>query len=451
MALRDRGTNCDESLLLVMKITNFRFSSMLWLFFVSAAVVYSTSGFADIGVAELDKEIRTHRMGTIIVTGESGTKIHVEQLRHEFWFGGALASDAFNGHMSSGDMAKYKSVFLEYFNTGVPEDSMKWLDMEPERDQILYSTTDSMLEWASHNGIPMRGHNIFWGIPGRVQPWLKELDDEALREAMEARARDIAQRYRGRFTEYDLNNEMMWGDYYEDRLGPDIVRQMAEWVLEEDPSAKIYLNDYDILSGRKLNEFIAHVSDLQGRGVPIDGLGLQGHLHADSFDPEVLSESLDRLGELGLPLRVTEFNFPGQRSSHYQNLELEDLEGYSLDKSLVLSVDEELAKAQAIVDYYRICFAHPSVTGIMMWGFWEEANWIPVASLFRRDWSPTPAALAYRQLIFNEWWTSWSGEIGPNGKCEIPAFYGTHKITSFRAVKEVELRKSDKTTTLKLL
>jgi endo-1,4-beta-xylanase len=36
-------------------------------------------------------------------------------------------------------------------------------------------------------------------------------------------------------------------------------------------------------------------------------------------------------------------------------------------------------------DYYRICFAHPAVAGILMWGFREGANWIPVSSLYWRD------------------------------------------------------------------
>ena len=75
----------------------------------------------------------------------------------------------------------------------------------------------------------------------------------------------------------------------------------------------------------------------------------------------------------------------------------------------MLTAEEEEAKAEALVEYYRICFAHPAVEGILMWGFWEGANWIPASSLFKRDWTPTPAAEAYRDLVFNEWWTKWEG------------------------------------------
>ncbi len=95
-----------------------------------------------------------------------------------------------------------------------------------------------------------------------------------------------------------------------------------------------------------------------------------------------------------------------------------------------LTDEEEQAKAKAIVDYYRICFAQPAVKGILMWGFWEGANWIPMSSLYRRDWSPTPAAEAYRDLVFKQWWTTWQGKADAAGRCEVRAFYGRHRVTA---------------------
>ena len=150
----------------------------------------------------------------------------------------------------------------------------------------------------------------------------------------------------------------------------------------------------------------------------------------------MLRRSLDVLGQFGLPIRVTEFNFPGQRSSVYEKR----------DKKL--TPEQERAKAKALTDYYRICFAHPAVEGILMWGFWEGANWIPQSSLFRRDWSPTPAAKAYRDLIFSEWWTRWEGQADAQGQCQIPAFYGRHHVTVGRQEKTVDLRKSAGTATV---
>mgnify|MGYP001587940424 FL=1 len=157
---------------------------------------------------------------------------------------------------------------------------------------------------------------------------------------------------------------------------------------------------------------------------------MQGHLHGDTFDPIALQNALDRLAQFKLPIRVTEFNFPGQRSKYYG------------EPGVRLTDEEEAAKAKALTDYYRICFAHPAVEGILMWGFWEGANWIPVSSLFRRDWSPTLAAEAYRNLVFKEWWTAWRGRTDAEGRCEVRAFFGNHRVTAGGKEKIIDLKRS---------
>jgi endo-1,4-beta-xylanase len=88
-----------------------------------------------------------------------------------------------------------------------------------------------------------------------------------------------------------------------------------------------------------------------------------------------------------------------------------------------------LEKARELTDFLRICFAHPGMEGFFFWGFWEGANWIPQSSLYRRDWTPTPAALAYRELVFNQWWTKWEGKADKNGMCELRGFCGDYEIT----------------------
>ena len=365
---------------------------------------------------EMDRMIEQHRMGDLVIKAKPGARVFVEQTKHEFWFGAALSSSAFGGRMSAEAQRKYRDVFLSNFNAAVTENALKWHAMERRQGQIDYTVVDAMLEWTDAHDIPLRGHNIFWGIPGRVQDWLKALDDEALHDALKKRATTIARRYKGRFSEYDLNNEMIHGNYYADRLGPGITGQMVNWIKAEDPGAQLYLNDYDILTGKRLEDYMRHIRGFLDERVAIDGVGVQGHLHGDSFDPKTLRRSLDTLAEAGLPLCITEFNFPGQRSSVYQR------------RSVTLTAQQEKDKAEAIVDYYRICFAHPAVKGILMWGFWEGANWIPQSSLYRRDWTPTPAAEAYHNLIFNHWWTRWQGQVNHTGQCRVPAFFGTHRV-----------------------
>ncbi len=380
---------------------------------------------------KLEKSIATNRKGTIILTGKPGSVVKIQQLKHEFWFGCAIASGVFeeNSRISEKDKAIYKDKFLKNFNSAVTENAVKWGSMERKKGDINYKTTDNILNWTEENGIPIRGHNLYWGIDQFVQKWVKELDDDELRNALETRGIETAKHFQGRFVEYDLNNEMIHGNYYEDKLGDGITKDMSEWVIKGDHKAKLWLNDYDILTGNKLNEYMEHIRKLQKQKVPIAGIGVQGHLHGETFSREKLKESLDSIAQFGLPIRITEFNIPGQRSKYYK------------DKSLVMTHEEELQKAKDIVDYYRICFAHPYVEGILMWGFWEGRNWIKVSSLYNKDWSPTPALESYQKLIFNEWWTESSVTLDENGKAEISAFYGDYNITEGTWETLVSLKK----------
>ena len=387
----------------------------------------------------INDSIAKYRKGELTIKANPGTQVTVEQLSHEFWFGAAITNGiAGKGRMSENDIKMFKEKFLENFNSAVTENAVKWLDMERTKGDVNYSVIDGILQFTEENNIPLRGHNLFWGIPKFVQPWVKELSDSELRETMKKRAATITSKYKGRFVEYDLNNEMIHGNYYEDRLGPQITKEMAEWAHAGDPDAKLYLNDYDILTGRMLPEYMAQIRLFLGQGVPIAGIGVQGHLHTETFDRKELRRSLDSLAIFNLPIKVTEFNMPGQRSKFHEK------------RILKMTPEEEELNAKEIVDYYRICFAHPSVEAILMWGFWEGANWIPVSSLYRRDWSPMPAAAAYKNLIFNEWWTKGSGKTDQNGEYSVNAFYGKYRVTINGESKEVNLTKKEGKVIVKL-
>jgi GH35 family endo-1,4-beta-xylanase len=379
----------------------------------------------------INEDIAKHRKGTLIIQAKRGDKVEVEQLSHEFWFGAAISNGFGTGSMPESDRKQYEEKFLQNFNSAVTENAVKWGSMESQKGQVNYAAVDGILNWCEQHQIPLRAHNLFWGIPKFVQPWVKEMNDEELRKTLQNRAETVTRKYKGRFDEYDLNNEMVHGNYYEDRLGPDITKLMALWAHNGDADAKLFLNDYDILTGKKLPEYMAQIRTLLKQGVPIAGIGVQGHLHSDTFDRQELKRALDSLAIFKLPIRITEFNMPGQRSK------------YLTERILTMTPEEEAQNAKELVDYYKICFAHPAVDGMIMWGFWAGANWIPASSLYRLDWSINQTGEAYRKLIFNEWWTKTAQTAGKDGSVSVPAFYGKYKVTVNGKSKEVVLSKKE--------
>ncbi len=93
--------------------------------------------------SELEPSIEKVRTSVLVVEAAPGVKVHVEQLRHEFWFGAALVSQFFSGRRAkTEDAARYKKAFLENFNAAVTENALKWRNMERRRGEVDYSTVE---------------------------------------------------------------------------------------------------------------------------------------------------------------------------------------------------------------------------------------------------------------------------------------------------------------------
>ena len=73
-------------------------------------------GFDEI---ELNQEIQKIRTGKLVIEAPVGVEVRVEQLRHEFWFGAALANHMFRRGNDSEDSKKYKEVFLANYADGL--------------------------------------------------------------------------------------------------------------------------------------------------------------------------------------------------------------------------------------------------------------------------------------------------------------------------------------------
>ena len=124
-------------------------------------------------------------------------------------------------------------------------------------------------------------------------------------------------------------------------------------------------------------------------------------------------------------------NFRLSGEGHRVQLSGPAVQVLSVGRRVRLTDDEDQRLSRSAQDYYRICFAHRLVQGILMWGFWEGANWIPVSSLYRRDWSETPAARAYRDLVYRRVvGTSLARKTDAQGRCEVRVFFGKHRIVA---------------------
>ncbi|KAJ1442754.1 Glycoside hydrolase family 10 domain [Sesbania bispinosa] len=170
---------------------------------------------------------------------------------------------------------------VKHFNWAVFGNELKWYWTEPQQGNFNYKDADDLLSLCQKHNIETRGHCIFWDVDGTVQQWIKSLNNNDLMAAVQNRLNGLLTRYKGKFSHYDVNNEMLHGSFYQDRLDGCDTRSCPE-------------------------KYIEHILDLQEQGAPVGGIGIQGHI--DSPVGSIVCSSLDKLGILGLPIWFTELD-----------------------------------------------------------------------------------------------------------------------------------------------
>jgi endo-1,4-beta-xylanase len=332
--------------------------------------------------------------------GVANANIMLSQQTHTFPFGVALDTAMFAPSPPAA-ANWYRDTARQNFNAAVHENALKWYDLEPEQGKLDFTMADRILAWSEAQGWPMRGHTLFWEVEQFNPAWLKTLTPEQLRSAVKTHAIAVCRHYRGRINEFDVNNEMLHGNFFRSRLGDGIVKEMFEWCHQGNPKAVLYVNDYGIIEGDRLDDYVQQIRTLLNQGVPIGGIGIQAHLEYP-LDAAKMQRALDTLAQFNLPLKITEVS---------------------------VSLADEEQQAQTLRQIYRIAFAHPAVKEILLWGFWEGNHWRPQAALYRRDFSPKSAARTYRQLLFQDWWTTLSGKTNQAGHWQGRGYLGRYRLT----------------------
>ncbi|KAF8662819.1 hypothetical protein HU200_055397 [Digitaria exilis] len=349
----------------------------------------------------------------------SGASIRVMQMDSSFPFGACINPGVIQN-------PAFVDFFTKHFDWAVFENELKWYHTEAQQGQLNYADSDALLDFCDKYGKPVRGHCIFWAVENTVQQWVKNLSNDQLTSAVQERLQSLLTRYAGRFPHYDVNNEMLHGSYYRDRLGDDIDAFMFREAARLDPGATLFVNDYNVEGGNDPNatpeKYIEQIAALQQKGAAVGGIGLQGHV----TNPvgEVICDALDKLSAAtDLPVWLTELD--------------------------VCESDVDL-RADDLEVVLREAYAHPAVEGVVFWGFMQGHMWRQDACLVNSDGTVNDAG--ERQTLSidrfsgdaksfvdlrREWTSHARGHIDSAGHFKFRGYHGTYVVQLATATGKV--------------
>ena len=367
---------------------------------------------------------------SLVVTDSTGTplpgaSVRMDLARHSWPFGTALALQATDKPGLSERW--YRQTAGELFNEGVFENDFKWPTYEKVAGQPDTVRINRYLKWADSLGMPLRGHALVWGIQqfGFETFWATDTSKVSCTELstnIKARiVRDMT-KYKGRMKEYDVWNEPIHEQAFfakckdDPKYAPDgfgLMDSAFVWARATDPTAKLYVNEYNNIDGGENEAYYDLLKGMLDRKVPFDGIGVQCHFGGKEIDPGLVRLRIDRLASLGLPLKVTEFD------------------NERVDGTPAFTPEQQ---AEQLAIFLRLAYSHPAIEGVLLWGFWDARHWLGTAGagLFDGLREPKVAADTVRSLWNTVWTTDTTLATSPEGRVGWRGFPGKYEATVTR-------------------
>jgi len=153
---------------------------------------------------------------------------------------------------------------------------------------------------------------------------------------------------------------------------------------------------------------------------------MQGHFGSVLTSPGNLLDILDKFATFGKTIKVTELD---------------------------MVINDDQLRADYMRDVMTVLFSHPSIEGVVMWGFWADRHWKPEAALYGSDWQLRSHGQAWLDLVKDKWWTDESLLTGDDGCARIRGFKGLYKVTveTDRGVWTVQINNGDAEDTVEVV
>lgn len=228
-----------------------------------------------------------------------------------------------------------EAIVVREYNSVTCENAMKPIETHPKEGVWTFEQADSIADFCRRNNIPMRGHNLLWHSQGTEWMLYDKKGKFVKPEVFYKRLRDhiftVVNRYKDVCYCWDVVNEAMadqqrpaWRGrpgtppyresvYYKyckenGGEGDEFIAKAFEFAREADPNCLLFYNDYNECDPGKSKRIYDMVKKMKEAGVPIDGIGMQGHYNIYGPSMEDVAKAIELYASIVDHIHVTELD-----------------------------------------------------------------------------------------------------------------------------------------------
>ena len=306
------------------------------------------------------------------------------------------------------DHPDYQAIVAGQFSVVTPGNEMKWQVVEPTQGMFDWSGADRLVAFAEQHGQLVRGHTLLWH--SQLPDWLTSgvangtISNDQLRGLLHQHITTEVSRYKGRIWQWDVANEFFTdsnpstinpNDFWVSHLGTGVIADAFRWAHQADPHALLFYNDYNIAgedgSNAKSDAVFTWLKQMLAQGVPINGVGDQGHLDTQyGFSGTQMTQDLQRYASLGLKVAITEADVRTFVNNATDQVPTDHLATF--------------AQPDEFGQMLKACLAVRQCISFTVWGFGDADSWVPgfftgegYATIYDVNLNPKPAYTELQQ------------------------------------------------------
>ena len=331
---------------------------------------------------------------------------------------------AINEDIILGNDQKSQTIVSSEFNSITPENSLKWMFLQPEPNRFNFEVADKYVELGLKNNMYIVGHALVWH--SQLADFMQIVDAaDEMQQYVTNHVNTVVSRYRGKIDAWDVVNEAFDEDgslrksVFYNNMGEDYIEAVFKLAQKADPQADLIYNDYNVYKPKKRAGILKMVKKFKSKGVKIDGVGVQAHWDLKSPSIDQIEQIILDVHAAGVPVSFTELDIsvlpnPWKMVGAEVTQNFSQFEGdpkmSPYPNKLPTKVQKQLAKRYH--DIFKLFVKHSDkISRVTFWGVMDKHSWLndwPIKGrtnyplLFDRNYNPKPAYKSVLEVNTNQ-------------------------------------------------